>query len=96
MALATTTFLEVIFAVMIVTPIILLWVTALIDVFRSQRSGWEVTGILVGILVLPIIGPLLYFAFRKPTESAEEVYLAEADQRREAAKRPVGGTGMYR
>jgi Phospholipase_D-nuclease N-terminal len=99
MVLATSTFLEVIFAVMIVTPIILLWVAALVDVIRSHKSGWEVAALIVLILIVPILGPILYFVFRKPDDSpeaAEEAYLAEASRRAEAARRPVGGTGMYR
>jgi hypothetical protein len=96
MILATTTFLEVIFAVMLVTPVILLWVAALVDVIRSKRSGLTIAATIVLILIVPILGPLLYFVFRKPDVTAEEAYLADADRRREAVGRPIGGTGMYR
>jgi ABC-type transport system involved in cytochrome c biogenesis permease component len=98
MLLATSSFLQVIFAVLILGPIMLLWVVALVDLIGSHRSGLAIAGMLVLIVVLPILGPILYFVFRKPqvhSDDAEAAYLAHESQRLEAARRPVGGTGMY-
>ena len=98
MIIATSTFLEVIFAVLIVTPIILLWIAALVDVVTSHNRGIEVAAVLLLLLIVPIIGPLLYFAFRKPKVSADEAaaaYAAQADRQRESAGRP-SGSGMFR
>ena len=56
-------------------------------------------GILLAILVFPLLGPLLYFVFRKPDtspEAAEAALMAQADLQREAARRPTGGTCVYR
>ncbi|HSD81468.1 MAG TPA: PLD nuclease N-terminal domain-containing protein [Solirubrobacteraceae bacterium] len=94
--IATSTFLQVLFAAMIIVPVVILWVAAVVDVIRHGGSGLKIAGTLVLILVVPILGPLLYFAFRhvEPT-SAEDRYMAEADLRREAARRPVGGSGTY-
>jgi hypothetical protein len=40
---------------------------------------------------------VLYFIFRRSEPGdAEAAAMAQADLRREAARRPVGGTGMYR
>ena len=90
-ALATSTFLQVLLATLIVVPVIILWFTAVVDVIH-RGSGPKIAGVLVGILVFPIIGPLVYFALRKPEPaSAEALYRAEADLRREAAGRPAGG-----
>ena len=95
--LATSTFLQVLFSLMIMLPILCLWVAAVVDVIRSGASGLKIAAMLVLILIVPILGPLLYFVFfRPPSDTAEDAYLAEADLRREAARRPVGGTGMYR
>jgi hypothetical protein len=95
--LATSTFLQVLFATMIVVPVIILWIVAVADVIRSGGSGLKVAAVLVLILVVPILGPLLYFVFRRPEPaSAEAVQMAQEDLRREAARRPVGGTGVYR
>jgi len=94
--LAVSTFFQVVFASMLVIAVMILWVAAIVDVFRSGASGWKIAAILVLILILPIVGPLLYLAFRKPdpAPTAEEVYMAQADLHREAARRPIGGPGM--
>jgi hypothetical protein len=97
MILATSTFLEVIFAALIVAPVILLWIAALVDVVTSHTRGVQVAAILVLILIVPILGPLLYFAFRKPEVSAQEAQAAQAaqaDLQRERAAR--AGTGSFR
>jgi hypothetical protein len=96
--LATSTFLQVMFAMMIAVPVIILWVAAVVDVFRQGYSGLKIAGLLLLILVLPILGPVLYFVFRRPTatpESIEAQAMAEADRRRETAGRAVGGPGTY-
>ena len=94
--LATSTFLQVIFASWLVIPIVILWVVAVVDVIRRGGSGLKIVGVVLGILVFPLLGPLVYFLVRKSAPvSAEEEYLAQADLRREAARRPVGGTGMH-
>jgi hypothetical protein len=95
--LATSTFLQVLFATMIAVPVVILWVAAVVDVIRRGGGGLKVAAVLVLILVVPILGPLLYFVFRKPEPvSAEAIHMAQEDARREAARRPIGGTGMYR
>jgi phospholipase D-like protein len=94
MVIATSTFLQVMFGLLIMAPIILLWIAALVDVLRSHSSGLQLAAIIVLILIVPILGPVLYFVFRKPTVSAgdaEAAYLAQADLQRQAASKPVGG-----
>jgi hypothetical protein len=96
-ALATSTFLQVLLASMIVIPVVILWVAAVVDMFSHTGSGLKIAAMLVLILIVPVLGPLLYFVFaRRGPGSAEAAYMAEADQRREAARRPVGGTGIHR
>lgn len=95
--IATSTFLQVTFALLLVVPVMILWVAAVVDVIRRGQSGLKIAAVLVLILIVPVLGPLLYFIFRKPEpQSAEAIAMAQADMRREAARRPVGGTGMYR
>jgi phospholipase D-like protein len=95
--LAVSTFLQVVFASLIVIPVLILWVAAVVDVIRRGGSGLRIAAILVLILIVPILGPLLYFAFRRPDpSSAEAVHMAQEEVRREAARRPAGGTGIYR
>jgi hypothetical protein len=95
--LATSTFMQVLFATMIVVPVVILWIAATVDVVRHGGSGLKIATVLVLILILPVLGPLLYFVFRRPeAASAESVHMSQEDLRREAARRPVGGTGVYR
>ena len=78
---ATSTFLEVTFAMLIVVPITILWIAAVVDLLRHGGSGWRIAGILLLILVFPVLGPLLYFVFRKPDMSpaaAEAALMAQA------------------
>ena len=50
---------------------------------------------MVLILVVPIIGPMIYFAVRRPTShEVDEKYLADRALQQEAASRPVGGPGL--
>ena len=91
--LAVSTFLQVVFASMLVIAVMILWVAAIVDVFRSGASGLRIAATIVLILILPILGPLLYLIFTKrdaPETSAEEMYMAQADLHRETARRPVG------
>src|SRR5689334_18731656 len=97
MLIATSTFLQVTFALLLVVPVMILWVAAVVDVIRRGQSGLKIAAVLVLILIVPVLGPLLYFILRRPEpQSAEAIAMAQADMRREAAQRPVGGTGMYR
>jgi hypothetical protein len=49
--------------------------------------------ILLVVVVLQLIGSRLPKS--DDPEAAEAIALAETDQRREAARRPTGGTGMW-
>ena len=97
MILATSTFLQVMLAMLVAVPIIGLWIAAVVDVIRFGGSGLRIAAMLVLILVVPILGPLLYFIFFRPPvpESAEAMHMAQEDRRREAAHRPMGGSGVY-
>jgi Phospholipase_D-nuclease N-terminal len=92
---AVSEFLHSLFIILVATPFILLWGAAVLDVIRRHYTGWTVVGWLLLILALPIVGPLIYFATRKPgPEAAERMYMAGADLARERAARPAGGVGM--
>jgi ABC-type transport system involved in cytochrome c biogenesis permease component len=95
--MATSTFLQVMFAMLVVTPVIILWGAAVVDVIRHGGSGLKIAGVLLMVLVLPILGPILYFIFRKETATPAELeaqVMAQADLRRESARQPIGGAGL--
>jgi hypothetical protein len=68
--------------VFILVPIIVVWVLGIADIIRRPLSGAATAGWLLLVIVLPIIGTVIYFLTRKPTE-AEIVRAQEAaaDQR---------------
>ena len=89
--IATSTFLQVLFAAFIVIPVVILWVAAVVDVIRQGGTGLRIAAMLVLILVVPILGPLLYFIFLGPErDSADAAQMAQADRRRGLAARTVG------
>jgi hypothetical protein len=63
--------------------VFVLWVVALVDLFRhpdlqrGQRAAWVLI-----IVILPIIGTVLYFVWRPMPEGERERFLAAADRRR--------------
>ena len=93
--LAVSDFLRSLFLILVATPFILLWASAMWDLIKGQSSGWAIVGWMVLILVLPIIGPMIYFAVRKPSrQEIDGKYLADRELQRAAAARPVGGPGL--
>lgn len=92
---AVSDFLRSLFLILVATPFILLWGCALLDLIRGHHSGWAIVGWMIVILVIPIIGPMIYFALRRPTRhDVDEQYLAERALQAERAARPVGGPGL--
>jgi phospholipase D-like protein len=93
--LAVSDFIRTLLIIMIATPLILLWGAAVFDVIRHHYSGWTVVGWLLVILIVPIFGPILYFALRKPPEgAAESAYLAQRDLQHARAGRSPDSTGF--
>jgi hypothetical protein len=96
--LAVSDFLRSLFLILVATPFILLWASAMADlVIRHRYTGWAVVGWMVVIFVIPIIGPMIYFAVRSPARAevdVDEKYLADRELQRAAASRPIGGTGL--
>jgi hypothetical protein len=93
--LAVSDFLRSVFIILVATPFILLWGAALLDLIRGHHSGWAIVGWMVVILVIPIIGPMIYFAFRKPTHGElDRDYLAARELERDRTSQRVGGVGI--
>jgi hypothetical protein len=78
----------------VVTPIlVIVAVITIVDVFRRHLGGWPTAGWVILVVVLPFLGPVIYWATRKTSErDAEQAYLADADRRRELANRPYDKT----
>ena len=93
--LAVSDFMHSLFIILVATPFILLWGAALLDLIRGQHSGWGIVAWMLVILMIPIIGPLIYFAARKPTrDDVDQAYLAQRDLERSATGRSTGNVGV--
>ena len=78
---ADNTFAGVFFALLIWAPIIFLWVAVLVDIVRRRDlSGPAIAAWLIGIIVFPVIGAILYFAFRPRVsdDAAESMFHSRA------------------
>ena len=93
--LAVSEFMRTLFIILIATPFILLWGAALLDLIRSHHSGLAIVGWMLVILVIPIIGPMIYFAFRRPSrDEIDKDYLARRELERDHTAQRVGGIGV--
>ena len=93
--LAVSDFMRTLFIILVATPFILLWGAALLDLIRGHHSGWAIVAWMIVILVVPILGPIIYFAFRKPTRGeVERDYLAGRELERDRTAQRAGGVGI--
>ena len=74
--------------VFILLPVLVIWVAGLVDIVRrdlprSTKAGW-----IIVVLLLPVIGTVVYFLMRKPTE-AELRQAGHAATTRESAPEPA-------
>src|SRR4051794_30415187 len=82
---------------MIGALVLILWGAAIGGVIPRRQSGLQIAAIITLLIVVPVIGPILYWVFRRHADqpSAEEAAAAEADMRRERAGHSAGGSGMW-
>ena len=66
MIFALSTFWQVFIILIVWIPLILLWVFALVELFRNRDAfaGWQVALWLLGIVLLPIVGPAIYLLYQ--------------------------------
>ena len=93
---AVSEFLRTLFIILIATPFILLWGAALLDIIRGHHHhGVALVAWMLVILIIPIIGPIIYFAFRKPSQvQIDHDYLAGRELERDRTSQRIGGTGI--
>jgi len=70
----------------IVVPLVIVWAIGVVDIVRRPLSLAAKAGWIAVVLLLPVVGTIVYFALRKPTE--EEGVL------RDQAAKDLHGTGM--
>jgi hypothetical protein len=68
--------------IFILVPLAIVWAAGVYDIVRSHRSGWTTLGWLLAVILLPVVGSIVYWTLRKPTE--KDIRRAQAA----AAERP--------
>jgi Phospholipase_D-nuclease N-terminal len=60
----------------IVVPLVVVWAIGLVDIVRRDLSPRATLGWILLVVLLPVVGTLVFFLVRKPTD--EEVRNAQA------------------
>ena len=67
---------------LILIPVVAIWIIGLVDTFRrdlpwGRKAGWTLV-----VVLLPLVGTITYFLFRKPTQAEiKQAQQARADLR---------------
>lgn len=77
--------------VFILIPLLVVWGIGLMDIFRRDLPRGRKAGWILVVVLLPVVGTITYFLFRKPTEAEiKHAQQAGAERRRD---RPTGFRG---
>jgi uncharacterized membrane protein len=63
-------------------PIVVVWILGVVDILRRGLPAGQAVLWIVVVIVLPIVGTLVYFGLRKPTEREIQASQAAAAERR--------------
>jgi hypothetical protein len=81
--------------IVVVALLAIVVVGTVVDIVRGHLGAGATAGWVALVVVLPFVGSAVYWLMRKPRRGeAEEQYLAEADMRRSAGRRPFDSTRM--
>jgi hypothetical protein len=72
--------------VFILLPILIVWVIGVVDILRRKLPPQKKAGWILLVLILPVVGTLVYFVLRKPTD--EEIRLAQHARAARGGERP--------
>jgi uncharacterized membrane protein YhaH (DUF805 family) len=76
--------------------VVIIWVLSVADIIRRRMDAKHTAGWILLVVLLPVLGSLVYWAMRKPTEDELEATVgARADLQRRRPDPPGGGTRMY-
>jgi hypothetical protein len=68
--------------VFIAIPIAVAWIAGVVDILRHGMPAGQTVMWIVIVVVFPIVGTLVYFTMRKPTEREVRAAQAAAAERR--------------
>ena len=75
--------------VFILVPLVIVWALGIVDILRRPLSPTQTAGWILLVVLLPLVGTLLYFLLRKPTQ--EEILRAQ----QAAAERRDGSPSVH-
>jgi hypothetical protein len=80
----------------IITPfLVILAVLTVVDIIRKVNGGWNIAGWVAIVLILPVIGPVIYWVTRRAApDAAEQAYLAQAEAHRDLQRAPIDRSGF--
>jgi len=55
--------------VFILIPLLVVWTIGLVDIFRRDLPRGRKAAWILVVLLLPVVGTIVYFVLRKPTEA---------------------------
>jgi len=74
--------------VFILIPLVIVWALGVVDIVRRDLSRGATAAWILIVVLLPVIGTLLYFLLRKPTE--EEIRQAQQAAEIQGSGQPTG------
>jgi len=80
-------FWAVLFVMFVMVPLFMIWAFAIVDLFqRTDLRGWVKVLWLLGILIFPILGTLVYYLVRPPLPAGASKYgMADTEYERAQA-----------
>jgi undecaprenyl pyrophosphate phosphatase UppP len=68
--------------------VVIVWVVTIVDILRHHLGTMQTVAWLLIVLILPLIGSLLYWALRRPSQEEVEREIANAEAMRHGGSRP--------
>ena len=76
--------------------VLIIAVISLVDMFRSHLSSGRTAAWAIIIVLLPLLGAILYWSLRSPTQRELGEHMdAQAEVRRSGGERPAGRPGVW-
>ena len=76
--------------------VLIVWVASVADIIKRDMDAMHTAGWILVVVLLPVLGSLLYWAMRRPTDAELSATVgARADLRGKRPDPPGGGTRLY-
>ena len=84
------------FVTIVAITVVIIWVVSIVDILRRPMDTAHTAGWILMVVLLPVVGSILYWILRKPSDEELRSSLgAEGDLRGQRPSAPGGGTRPY-